>query len=140
MVEKRLEQHVALLLLVSRVVELLVRGVDARHGAPEVAPPPRQHAGLHDLEGVQVSGAEEDVVRDLVDPARHGGSVCHGVGQRGISSNRWCSGTLQHGEMEKLRYINSQITIGYTDCSRKLQENYDLEIEMEAIESKRTNE
>jgi hypothetical protein len=113
MVEKRLEQHVALLLLVSRVVELLVRGVDARHGAPEVAPPPRQDADLHDLESVQVGeGAEEDVVRDLVDPARHGGSVCHGAGERGISSNRWCSGTLQHGEMEKSRYINSQITIG----------------------------
>lgn len=75
-VGKGLEKHVALLLGVSHAVELMACGVDAGHGAPDVAPPPRQKAGVHGLAGVQEGdGTEQDAGGEGVDPAIRSGNA-----------------------------------------------------------------
>ena len=110
-VDKSLEQRRRLTVSRFRMrhLELLVIGVDAGHGAPEVAPPLGQHARLHCLaRGEEGHDVVEDSFREVAEPVSTGGaprgrglhalarrSFHGGRARRGLSSNRWRASKLQ---------------------------------------------
>ncbi|EEE50506.1 hypothetical protein OsJ_30593 [Oryza sativa Japonica Group] len=76
-VDKSLEQRRRLTVSRFRMrhLELLVIGVDAGHGAPEVAPPLGQHARLHCLaRGEEGHDVVEDSFREVAEPVSTGGA------------------------------------------------------------------
>ena len=109
-VDKPLELHLAP--SEPEEVELFAIGVDARNGAPEVAPPPRQHARLHGLARVQEGhDAVEDFVGEVADPV-HPGSVRRGLDLPACN----CKNAPPWRPSTQRRFVEQVVRVG--NCTR----------------------